>query len=148
MDGKKFDDLIRSINESRVTRRKGLRGMIAGAATVIAGAGISRVSEPAAAQDLCPVGHTELCHNATAENGGNIICPNSSSATLQGHCNHTGPGNPVDCACEGQVLPPGCNLPTCDECEPNFCILIVTPTTTTTTAAPTTTTTTAAPTTT
>ena len=32
MDGKKFDDLIRSINESRVTRRKGLRGMIASAA--------------------------------------------------------------------------------------------------------------------
>ena len=54
MDGKKFDDLIRSINESRVTRRKGLRGMIAGAATLIAGAGISRVSEPAAAQQDCP----------------------------------------------------------------------------------------------
>jgi hypothetical protein len=154
MDGKKFDDLIRSINESRVTRRTGLRGMIAGAASLIAGAGISRVSEPAAAQECSPETHVALCHNATKS--GVFNCPSLESAELEGHCGHTDPKTVFDCVCPGYNAGPDCNLPVCTDCDiaAETCFLVVTttttaaPTTTTTTAAPTTTTTTAAPTTT
>src|SRR5215213_9991389 len=101
MDGEKFDSLIKRFCSTGLTRKEALRGLAAGAAAAVSGVAFARgdaagkrkkgkshkkkgVRSQATTVFGCRTDHVALCHNSTANNGGSIICPDASSADLQG----------------------------------------------------------------
>ena len=102
MDGRRFDELTRSLAVGATSRHRLIRGALAAVAGAVGGLGARRAVEAACAAYGRPCTPANGCCNGATCQGGVCRCPAGASV-----CNTT--GGPVCVACPfGQIVSPGC----------------------------------------